>query len=230
MNNPNIDALLNLKRQYSQDLQAVKAAALKDPGLNPQGVLDRVADAAKNLGPKYATELARLTATVNAETTFATTRATKLAAGVPKLDAADARAEWERVTMLLDAGASLPQVMRGADPARLQAIQQWGPTYLDAQAIKGRPGGIIGHDQGADLETFERQLRDRWAEVLPNGEYITAGIEAAGIAAEFTRTAQTFSNELTGERNSYEPLGEALAAQEAGQLAAANFNPLTAGE
>lgn len=229
MTNPNLAALLNLKRQYSQDLQAVKAAALKDPGLNPQGVSERVADAAKSLGTKYAAELERLTASMNSETTFATTRATKLAAGVPKLDAVEARAEWERVTMLIDAGATLPQVMNNADQARLQAIQQWGPTYLEAQAIKNRPGGIEGHDQHADLETFQRQLRDRWTEVLPNGEYITAGIQAAGVAAEFNRSAQAFSNDLNGVRNVYSPVAEAMDAVLAGQIAAANFNPLAAG-
>lgn len=224
MTNEHIDALLNLKRSYKQELANMQAFRNSDVNLTQEGKSAQAQQDQQRLAAKYSAELAALTARMEYSTSTATTTAAKVLAAVPA--PADTRAEWERVTMLLDAGAGINTVVRNADAARLQAIKQYGPTYLEAEMLKSRPGGLAGVDQGADLHAFNTNLRNRWAEVLPDGSYVTAGAVAAGVAAEFTRSAQTFSNDLNGVRNGLDPVGESYAALAAGQLAAANFTGL----
>ncbi len=227
MTNEHITVLTHLKRQHKDELTALKSAASADQYLSQDGKSAQLQQESQRLAAKYAAALESLTARMEYSTGVAMTTASKIIGAIPAPAVADSKQEWERVTMLLEAGAGLNTIVRGADLARLQAIQQWGPTYLEAEAIKTRPGGLAGYDQGADLTEFNTSMRNRFAEILPNGSYLTAGAEAAGVAAEFGRSAQTFTDRLNGQHSSYDPVGEALAAQEAGQIAAANFTGAT---
>ncbi|MGW3947023.1 hypothetical protein ACWEBH_12945 [Micrococcus endophyticus] len=75
---------------------------------------------------------------------------------------ASTRDAWERVTMLLDSGRTLAEVVATADRETLLAVNEWGPTYLEAQAPAPRLGEAR---EPVDLAPLERSVRARWAEL-----------------------------------------------------------------
>lgn len=230
MTNEHVTALTELKRQHQAELAELRSARNSDPYLTAEGKANQERQDQQRLAAKYSAQLESLTARMRSDTGLAMTTAAKVvsAATAPSTDAL--RAEWERVTMLLDAGAGINTIVRGADQARLHAIQQYGPTWLEAQALKTRPSGLSDYDKPADLMAFNTQMRDRWAEVLPNGDRIVAGAEAAGVAAGYDVTAKAFSNSLNGVNTGTVGIHDAMESHYAEQTAAANFNPTTAGE
>lgn len=190
--------LANLQKQYRAEMAALQKEVNDDPGLNAQGKHSYMAQRSVSVNAKYSGLLETLEAQMkNGVQAAKATAMRTVSAGIAK---GDTRSEWERVTMLLDSGANLTELVGKADQARLTAIQEWGPTYLEAQSLKSQPSGLAGLGGGApNVQGLMAKVTQRWAAILPNGHQIVAGAEAAAVEAGFEVTANGFKSELGGK-------------------------------
>jgi hypothetical protein len=150
-------------------------------------------------------------------------RASTAGTGAIPAPPADTSQAWAKAKMLLDAGKSLHEVVRGADPAMLHAIGEWGPTYLQAEASKTREPGLAGlRDSPVDPKQLQRSLTNRWAEVVDgsDAEKIKAGLATEVDSAEFERTAQHLEAKVTGSNAGVSDMYAALDAHYAAESAA----------
>lgn len=88
--------------------------------------------------------------------------------------AGSTRDAWDRVAMRLDAGASLGQIVTTADVPTLQAIREWGPSYLTAHSA----------DPSAEPDTaaLERATLRRYAIVTEDAGLLAALEEGPALA------------------------------------------------
>jgi len=189
--------LANLQQQYRAEMAALQKEVDDDPGLNAQGKHSYMEQRAAPVRAKYSRLVETLEAQMKNGVQAAKATAVKtVSAGAAK---GDTRNEWERVTMLLASGANLTELVGKADQARLTAIQEWGPAYLEAQSLKSRPSGLDGvRSDGPNVQGFMAKVTQRWAAILPDGHQIVAGAEAAAVEAGFEVTANGFKSQLDG--------------------------------
>lgn len=213
--------LAALRQQYQVEMNELRKTVDNDPGLNEQGKKNYLAQRAEAVNAKFKAQLDTMEARMKNATAAAKQGATN-AIGKP---GANTREDWERVTMLLDSGANLTEIVSKADRARLEAIQAWGPTYLEAQALNTRPSGLAGVGQGGgDTKPLMAKITQRWAKLLPNGHMVIAGAEAAGVEAGFDITAKAWRAEIDGTNTGSSQLGAALEVHYAEDNAIAEYS------
>lgn len=212
-----ITKLTELQRSYRAAVE--NAQAFTSPDLSIEGIGKRRADLIAKAGTDHKAKLDQLTREFKREA--AETK--RVADGEIPKPAGDTAQAWGRAKMLLDAGQSLQQIVAKADPALLHAVTEWGPTYLEAEAYKGRADGFA--PVAVDAAPLQRSIRQRWTEVLDGFApgRIQRGAEAEAAEAEFQVTAQHFGSKLDGIRTGADDLAAAIEARLAGQNAAADL-------
>jgi hypothetical protein len=202
-----ITKLTNLQRNFNEAIRE------KNPDLSPEGQQK----AHDRIRAGYKADLERLSREFRAEAEQTIKTGREAVPAAPS----DTRQDWEKAKMLLEAGMQLRRVVAQADPAMLHAIKEWGPTYLQAESLKGKSDPWAS-DTPVDATQLERSIRNRWAEVLDGfapGRIARAG-EAEAVAAQFNIAAEHFGQKLDGIRGQ-DDLSVAIAAQLAGQSARA---------
>jgi hypothetical protein len=219
-----ITKLTELQRSY--DAAIAQANAFTDPELSAEGSAKRRADLAAAARTSYKGKLDQLAREFKAEAADAK-RVGQEAIPAAPTDTAQA---WGRAKMLLDAGQSLQQIVAKADPALLHAVTEWGPTYLEAEAYKGRSDGFAA--VAVDAGPLQRSIRQRWVEVLDGFApgRIERGTEAEAAEAQFTVSAEHFGAKLDGVNTGMNDLASAIEAQLAGQRASAGLAPAVEGD
>lgn len=140
-----------------------KARSFSDPDLSQEAIHTKRAALVQAEEDRYAE--ARNTIQSDAERSH-TIRSQAAGEARPKItDHAQVAARWAQMKSLLDAGRTVRQVLAKADVAGVQAIQDYGPSYLEAKGIA--PG--LGH-AGTTLPDVGRLCDDR---------YIALGSDAA---------------------------------------------------
>lgn len=72
-----------------------------------------------------------------------------------------AQSKWDQARGMLEAGASIREVIASADVDTLVAIREWAPNYLTTQAPKDHPGGPTGGTFKAPEELIENAEASR---------------------------------------------------------------------
>ena len=199
--------------------EAAEITRHKDPDLSPEGQ----AKAEKRARAALKEKLEALTREFNKE---AEETKRVAAAAIPGGNG-DTRQHWERAKMLLEAGATLHDIVSKADAPMLHAVQEWGPTYLEADHIKTRPEGLAGlATEPLNLASLNNSLRNRWVEILDGYApgRISRGVEAEVAEAQYQVRAHHSTKVLGGVNPGESALEIAMAAQIAGQLARAQLN------
>lgn len=212
-----------LTKLHALQRRAAEISLHKDPDLSPEGQ----EKAEKRARTALKSELDALTREFTTESAEAKRVA---AAAIPKSDS-DTRTRWERARMLLDAGLTLHQVVAQADAETLHAIQEWGPTYLQAAHLKARPVDTTVEQAGeVDPAPLRNSIRNRWTQLLDGyaPDRIARGVEAEVVDAQFQIRAGHLSRVLDGVRTGESDLGIAMAAQMAGQQAKVDLHALSA--
>lgn len=200
--------------------RAAEVGLHKDPDLSPEGQEKADARARAALKAEF-DALVREFEKEAAETKRVAEDA------IPK-GSADTQQHWQRARMLLDAGATLSEVVATADAPMLHAIQEWGPTYMQAAHIKARPEGMqaLAAEQ-PDPQPLRNSIRNRWAQILDGFApgRITRGVEAEVAEAQFQIRAKYLGQILQGQDTGTTHLEVAMAAQIAGQQARNALQP-----
>lgn len=205
------EQLKQLKHQYV--IAAAEARQTEDSDLTAEGLQKLRASRVDRVRAQFLPQLGMLESQINR----AADALSEDAARVIPASQGSTRDAWERVQMLLEAGKGLSDIITDSDAAQLQAIQEWGPTWLSANRHKAK-GVNIGAGYG---RAFENSIRDRWAELLPNGDIIREAQEAKPLAAELQYSLGSLRTELEGKPLGMSTLASAFgatqAAEEAGQ-------------
>jgi hypothetical protein len=205
------EQIQKLKHQYVIALAEARQA--QNPDMTPEGLQNHRDTLVARVRAQYLPKLAALETDVrrDAEILFdAADEAIPAAQG-------STRDAWQRVEMLLAAGKALPDIITAADVPQLQAIREWAPSWLAANRHKAKGANI-----GAGTTTaLENSIRDRWAEILPNGGTLREALEAKQVAAGLEYTISNLRTELEGKPTGRNTLavafGATQAADEAGQ-------------
>lgn len=209
--------LTQLQLSYQEAM--TRAQSFVDPGLSSEGLAKRRQELTSKAAAEHKAHLEKLAQDFDLDASEAKRLADKEIPPAP----GDVAPAWAMAQMLLDTGQTIHQVVRGADQAMLHAISQWGPTYLQAQALKGRNDSSV--PATIDPATLQRSIRQRWAEVLGDAaaERIQTGAEAEAAEAQFRSAAQHFDSKLGGVRTGVDDLTAAVEAKLAGQRVAASY-------
>lgn len=121
------------------------------------------------------------------------------------------RDAWERVTMRLNAGATLDAVISTADVLTLQAVREWAPTYLAANGGDPAAAPVLG-------ERLERATLARYAALTDDADMAAALAEAPALAglAVTLEDAEAEAQGVPGAGGLDGAVAAALAAQAAG--------------
>ncbi|MFE5837224.1 hypothetical protein [Arthrobacter sp. NPDC056493] len=205
--------------QRSHQAAVAKANEYTNPDLSAEGIDKRRAELIAKAGEDHKAKLDHLAREFKDEAT----ETKRVAAAAIPTPAGDTSQAWGRAKMLLEAGQTLQQIVAKADPALLHAVTEWGPTYLEAEAYKGRSDGFA--PVAVDAAPLQRSIRQRWTQVLDGFApgRIERGAEAEAVEAEFQVTAQHFAARLDGIHVGADDLTAAIEARLAGQRAGAGL-------
>lgn len=157
------DDLRGLMGEYRADLG--KAESYKNDHLSGPGLLARRKELRDQVKATYVTKIGQLAGKIDSERHQIVDKSTK---AIPEAKVST-RDFWEKAKMLIDAGKPLPKVIADADGQMLAGIQEWGPTFLEARAIQRNSEGTPSPDGLAgERERFDRSVKARWAELLPD--------------------------------------------------------------
>ncbi|QRX90854.1 hypothetical protein [Streptomyces noursei] len=219
--------LVELGRHLSDDL--AKARTFRDPDLTEEATTRRRAELEKKARAQAAADLDRIEREANAAATLVRTVADKATAATRPRDAAEqllaetrqARA-WDRARALLEAGRTVPEVIKGADADTLHALRAELPTYLAAQHTKPRGmagAGFTEIDPARILHTIDRALVDHLPK--PQGAALRARLDLDALEPGLRESLAGLRREVDGTAAPGNGLRTAIAARLADQQAAA---------
>jgi hypothetical protein len=211
--------------QLNRDLNAAVAAAQShnDPHLTSDGLTAKRATLAKTARDAAGKKLQELKAAFDVYVNSAKNDAARV---IPKAEGST-RDGWERVKMILDAGASLPQVVGQATPEQLHALAEWGPSWIAAQSAAARSTGLgAGEWQAPDASLLQRSIQGRWAEVLGGAaaQTIAEAMNADVVTAGIEQTAAHLATKAAGG-TTVDPIAASLSAHYAQQGAQISLSP-----
>lgn len=211
------------EHQRSYRIALEEANTYTNPDLSAEGLTKQRADLAAKAAAQHTAKLEDLVSDFNRHAGDAKAAAQ---GQIPK-PPADTSKEWARAKMLLDAGRPLHSLVANADPTLLHALTEWGPTYLEAEAYKGRADGWA--EVNVDAGPLLRAIQDRWGQVLGGSAAaaIEKGKQAAVAEAQFNAMAQHFGAKLSGTDTGVPDLVAAIEAKLAGQRAATELGTTT---
>lgn len=164
-----ISADLNTTRRTHQ-AALHDARAYTDPDLTPEALNQRRQDREAAARTAYAQALRPIRDDLD--------RAAHLnAKALAKFPAptGSTRDAWERVTMLMDAGRTLDQIVATADVLTLQAVREWAPTYLAANGGDPAAAPALG-------DRLDRATLARYAAITADADMAAALAEAPALA------------------------------------------------
>lgn len=213
-----IDELTELKRSYS--IATTEANSYTNPDLSAEGLAKKRAELAEKATNEYKGKLEALTSSFKRDAAMAKEAGLKAIPAAP----GDTANVWARAKMLLDAGQSLQYIVAHADPAMLHALAEWGPTYLEAEAYKGRSDDWA--DVSVDAGPLQRSIQQRWGQVLGGNapDRLAKAKEAEVAEAQFLPTAEHFASKLDGVATAADDWTAAIESKLAGQRAAADLS------
>lgn len=213
-----VTKLTELQRSYG--IASTEAKNYSNPDLSAEGLAKRRAELEAKALNEHQQKLNELTSSFKRDAAAAKEAARK---GIPA-PPADTSQAWGRAKMLLDAGQSLQQIVANADTAMLHALTEWGPTYLEAEAYKGRSDDWA--EVKIDAGPLQRSIQQRWGQVLGGDapELLEKGKQAEVAEAQFLTTAEHFGHKLNGVATASDDWTAAIEAKLAGQRAAADLS------
>lgn len=212
-------------QQLNRDLNTALTAAQThaDPHLTADGLTAKRATLAKKARDTAGAKLQELKSAFDASVDLTKRDAARL---IPHAEGGT-RDGWERVKMILDAGISLPRVVAQATPEQLQALAEWGPSWIAAQSAAARSTGFgAGEWQAPDASLLQRSIQARWAEVLGGtaAETIAEAVNADVVAAGIEQTTLHLATKAAGG-TAVDPLAASLSAHYAQQGAQISLSP-----
>ncbi|SHN32403.1 hypothetical protein [Streptomyces yunnanensis] len=221
--------LVELGSRLSNDL--AKARTFRDPDLTEEATTRRRTELEKKAREQAAADLDRIEHEANAAASLVRTVANKATAARQR-DAAEqllvetrqTRA-WDRARALLEAGRTVPEVIKGADANTLHALRAELPTYLAAQRTKPQGMACAGFtelDPAHLLHTINRALVDHLPK--PQGAALRARLDLDALEPGLRETLAGLRREVNGTADPRDGLRTAIAAcladQQAGALPA----------
>lgn len=207
------EQLQMLQQQYNVAVAEARQAQNND--LTPEGLENYRNQLVAQVRVTYLPKLAALDAQIRDEVDLLE-RVAAEAIPAPQGSTSDA---WKRVEMLLGAGKTLPEIILDADQSQLQAIQEWGPTWLAATTHKARGTNFSANAESA----LANNIMDRWAQILPAGEKVSEALEAKPTAAGLRYAVDNLRVELEGNGPTRNTLAAAFGATQAAEEAAARL-------
>lgn len=206
--------------QRSTRIAIAEANSYANPDLSAEGLAKKRADLAAKVTSEHRNKLDDLMRSFKREAEAAKEAARKEIPAPP----ADTANVWARAKMLLDAGQSLQYVVAHAEPTMLHALTEWGPTYLEAEAYKGRSDDWA--EVKVDAGQLQRSIQQRWGQVLGGeaAERLEEGKQAEVAEAQFLPMAEHFGHRLNGVATAADDMTAAIEAKLAGQRAAMDLS------
>ncbi|WP_411146993.1 hypothetical protein [Streptomyces sp. x-80] len=217
--------LVELRRRLDAALS--KARTFRDPDLTDEANHRHRTEMERAARKQAAADLDRIQCETDAAATLVRTVANK-ATATPAGGAAEqllaetrqARA-WDRARALLDAGRTLPEVIKDADLDTLHALRAEMPTYLATQHTK--PSGLDGADftepdPTRAVHVVEHALADRLPK--PQGAALRARLDLDALEPGLRETLAGLRREADGTAAPDNGLRTAIAARLADQQAA----------
>lgn len=214
-----IAELADLKKSF--DIATTEASTYTNPDLSAEGLAKKRDELAAKVVAEHKAKLDALTSSFKRDADIAKAFGSKAIPAAP----ADTANVWARAKMLLDAGQSLQYIVAHADATMLHALTEWGPTYLEAEAYKGRKDDWA--DVSVDAGPLQRSIQQRWGQVLGGDapDRLAKSREAEVAEAEFLPTAEHFTSKLEGVATAADDFTAAVEAKMAGLQAAALLSP-----
>lgn len=201
------ERLLQLRREADAELKT--AASFKDdpnhPAFTPEGLQKHRDGLRAKVRAKYEPKVAELQSQIKADAKAAEewfeSNQPKLGDDPGKL--MRAQSKWDQARGMLDAGASIREVIASADAETLVAIREWAPNYLTTQARKEHPAGLMAGEFKAPRELIENTLKltdERLASVHEGdfGQAYKTATTARAESAHATPLLQHLTASLNG--------------------------------
>ncbi|MFK0297422.1 hypothetical protein ACIQU6_44145, partial [Streptomyces sp. NPDC090442] len=195
--------LVEVRRRLDAALS--KARTFRDPDLTGEANHRRRAEMERAARKQAAADLDRIQRETDAAATMVRTVANKAtttpAAGAAEQLLAETRQNraWDRARALLDAGRTLPDVIKGADLDTLHALRTELPTYLATQHTK--PSGLDGvdftePDPTRAVHAVERALANRLPK--PQGAALRARLDLDELEPGLRETLAGLRRDVDG--------------------------------
>ncbi|GAB3621796.1 hypothetical protein GCM10027417_30580 [Glutamicibacter endophyticus] len=174
-----LKAIQDLRKEYH--VRATDIRGYKDPLLSEEGLAAERSKRLKELRAEGKSLLERIQHSVNIDRDYLKSQAEK-AMPEPEGSTADT---WVRVQMLLNAGRDLGVIIRQTTDIRtLQAIREWGPTYLESKRAVTFADGLNGTPP-ADPTPLLNSVGRRWAELTGKEAELADYFNSLGGFAKF---------------------------------------------
>lgn len=211
-----LEAIQLLRKEYRA--RAHEIQTYKDDYLSPAGLEEARAKKLQALREDGKQALNRIQLSVDTDRNWLKSKAEQ---AMPKPSGSTADA-WARVQMLLDAGRSLNQILENAsDVLTLQAIREWGPTYLESKRTITFDDGLAG-SKPVDTAPLMNSIGKRWAELSGKETELSDYFNSLGGFAKYDVLARDTSNIFEGRGGN--PLEVSIEAELAGRAASVDLS------